>query len=247
MPTLPYKLGKLSPRHDERTFTLRSILRAPVRVPAEYSVDVAYPGAPLAMYANDQYGCCVISARANQTVRFELAEQGRAITISDRCVVGEYFRESGGSDSGLVMLYSLNEWRLRGWRVGRRVYRIMAFASIDPHSKSELQQVVFANLGCQVGLALPVSCMDEFAHGKPWSTTTGAGTKPGSLGGHAVYVVGYTQVGPVCLTWGQRQQMTWAWYRKYCDEAWATIDAVNTTRKKRLLDAGRIRQLLAAL
>lgn len=240
-----FKLGKQPPRIDERTISLRSIMRAAIKVPAEYSVDVAHPGARLRMFANDEYGCCVISGRANQTQRFELVETGNVPKILDSQVIAEYLRESGGIDSGLIMLNSLNAWRNRGWRVSGKTYRIEAFASIDPASKPELRQTVYANLGCQLGVALPATAADEIANGKPWATTTGKGSTPGSWGGHCVYVVGYTTTGPVCLTWGQRQLMTWRFYHRYVDEAYAVIDALNTTRKRRLLDAGRLRQLLA--
>jgi hypothetical protein len=37
----------------------------------------------------------------------------------------------------------------------------------------------------------------------------------------------------VCVTWGRKQQLTWAFVDKYCDEAYAIIDAVGTPKKKR--------------
>ena len=67
--------------------------------------------------------------------------------------------------------------------------------------------------------------------GQPWTTTTGVGSAPGSWGGHYVYVCGYTPAGPVCITWGKKQQMTWRWFNKYCDEAYAIFDAKNNFKK----------------
>lgn len=241
-----YQLGRKKARIDNRTFTLKSIMAKPLDVPKEYSFDTEYPGIPLPMFANDIFGCCVISGRAHQTLRFERIEQSFVIKITDKDVVNEYFKETGGADSGLVMLDSLNSWR-RGWKIGRKAYRIKAFAAIDPKSKSQLMQTVYSDVGAYVGLDLPLSAQEEFDAGKPWSKTTGIGTTVGSWGGHCVFVVGYTSRGPVCITWGQRQACTWAWFRKYCSEAYAVIDSLNTSKKVRLFSYAKLVDRLAAL
>ena len=80
-------------------------------------------------------------------------------------------------------------------------------------------------------LYLPLAAQKQIQTGQPWEVTTGPGSAPGSWGGHYVYVSGYTAKGPMCVTWGRKQQMTWAWFAKYCDEAYATFDAKNQFRK----------------
>jgi len=37
--------------------------------------------------------------------------------------------------------------------------------------------------------------------------------------------------GPVCVTWGRKQQIMWAWFDKYCDEAYAIFDAKDKFKK----------------
>jgi hypothetical protein len=76
--------------------------------------------------------------------------------------------------------------------------------------------------------------------------TSGPDSKPGSWGGHYVYVPGYTPSGPVCVTWGRKQQITWAWLDKYCDEAYAIFDAKNRF-KKSMIDKRKITAFLKAL
>ena len=73
----------------------------------------------------------------------------------------------------------------------------------------------------------------------------GPSGKPNSWGG--VLAPGYTRAGPVCVTWGQKQQMTWAVFDKYCDEAYAIIDAIDTPKKKKALDAKALDAFLVAL
>jgi hypothetical protein len=38
--------------------------------------------------------------------------------------------------------------------------------------------------------------------------------------------------------------MTWAFFDKYCDEAYAIIDAPDSTKLKKIIDAEKLRQYL---
>jgi len=71
-----------------------------------------------------------LTRAAHQTLRFELVEQGKVIHITDAKVEKEYFKETGGPDSGLVVLDSLKLWRKPGWRAAGKRYTIKAFAQI---------------------------------------------------------------------------------------------------------------------
>ena len=82
-----------------------------------------------------------------------------------------------------------------------------------------------------MGFTLPNSAITQFHAGKSWDVTTGPGSAPNPENGHYVHVPGYTKRGPVCVTWGRKQQMTWDWLDKYGDEAYAIFDAANTFKK----------------
>jgi len=240
-----FKLGKKPPRRDRRNLPLKSIIRARVAVPDEYDFDAAHSGVPTPIFANDRLGDCVIAGRAHQTLRFELVEQEKVLRISDNDVVREYLLETGGVDTGLIVLDSLNRWRKRGWMAAGDRYYIKAFAEIDRTAPSQVKQAVFTELGVGLGIALPLSAQNEFEMGKPWATTTGFGSVRGSWGGHYVYVTGYTTLGPSCVTWGRKQRMSWGFFRKYCDEAYAVIDAVDTAKKRRFLDVQKLKRYIA--
>src|SRR6266576_2135373 len=242
-----FKLGKAKARRDPRNLKLKAILRAAVKVPDEYDFDTSHSGVPTPVFANDRFGDCVIAGRAHQTLRFELVEQCKVIPISDSDVVREYLLETGGKDSGLVVLDSLRRWRRRGWVAAGQRYFVTAFAEIDRGAANQVKQAVFTELGVGLGVSLPITAQFEFEAGKPWATVTGAGSAPGSWGGHYVYVTGYTSLGPTCVTWGRKQQMSWGFFRKYCDEAYAVIDATDTPKKRRALDRSTIEQFLDTL
>ena len=52
-----------------------------------------------------------------------------------------------------------------------------------------------------------------------WCPTAAPMPRPGSWGGHCVFVPKYDQNGFTCITWGQLKTMTLAFWKKYCDEA----------------------------
>ncbi len=147
-------------------------------------------------------------------------------------MVREYLKETGGADSGLVVLDSLNEWRHDGWTVGkgakRRTYRIKAYSELNRGNHPQVRTAIYLDIGIGLGLSLPVSAQRQVQAGKPWDVVSGPSGKPGSWGGHYVYVPGYTKLGPVCVTWGRKQQMTWRFFDRYCDEAYAIFDALDS-------------------
>lgn len=227
-----FKLGKAPAKKDTRNLQFATLLRATApTLPTSYDFDIAHPGIPTPMFGNDDYGDCVIAGRAHQTLRFEDIEQGSVLMITDKEVLKEYFKETGGPDTGLVVLDSLNKWRQKGWKVGKHNYKIQAFAEVDFGKNDEIRQAIFADVGVALGVQLPNSAKAQIQTGQPWDVTTGSDSAPGSWGGHYVYVPGYTPSGPVCVTWGRKQQMTWAWLHKYCDEAYAIFDAKNHFKK----------------
>lgn len=195
------------------------------------------------MFGNDVHGDCVIAGRAHQTLRFEDIEQGSVMMITDQDVLNEYFKETGGPDTGLVVLDSLNEWRHNGWNVGNNSFTIQAFAQVNQKNKNEVRQAIFADVGLGFGVQLPNAAKAQIQSGQRWDVTKGPDSKPGSWGGHYVYVCGYTPAGPVCVTWGRKQQMTWAWVNKYCDEAYAIFDAQDTF-KKSMVDKKKVTAFL---
>ncbi len=241
------RFGKRKAKRDSRNLMFASLLRPPPVLPPEYDFDVAHHGIPTPMFGNDDYGDCVMAGRAHQTLRFEKAEQNKLIAITDNDVLHEYFSESGGADSGLVVLDALKEWRSKGWLAAKRRYKIKAFAEIDRSKRIGVKRAVFMDIGVGLGLTLPDSAMPQFYAGKPWAVVSGNAGKPNPDSGHYVYVPGYTKSGPVCVTWGRKQQMSWAFFAKYCDEAYAIIDAVDSAKKKRAIDVGKLDAFLRAL
>lgn len=247
------KLGKLPARFDKRTLQFKSIMKRILPpIPKEWDIDSQFSfQLPIPMFANDVHGDCVMAGTAHQTLRFEAIEQNQVINITDKDVLDQYFKESGGQDYGLVMLDHLQAWR-NGWVVGSRKllcliiggkrYGIDAFASIHPKEHNEVMAGIYLLTGLQVGLLLPLSAQDQV--GKVWEVKDGPGSEPGSWGGHCVFVPSYNEQGPVCITWGAKQQMTWDFLDKTCDEAYVVVDAIDEWVENDSLDVEKLRGYL---
>ena len=241
-----YKLGKARARRDRRNLNFAAILRAPAPLPKEYDFDVKHSGVPTPIFANDRYGDCVIAGRAHQTLRFELLEQQETLAITDGEVIREYLQETGGEDTGLVVLDSLKRWRKEGWIAAAQRYRIRAFSELDRRAHDQVKQAIVLDVGVGTGLGMPLSAQAQFQAGKPWDVMAGPTGAVNSWGGHYVHIPGYTVSGPVCVTWGRKQQMTWAFFDKYCDEAYAIFDAQDTAKLRKALDRKKLSAFLAS-
>ncbi len=238
--SVPFKLGKAPARRDRRNFRLAALLKALPPIPDTYDIDLVYPGIPMPMYANDQCGDCVVAGRAHQTLRFERVEQGITLPITDQDVVTEYLRETGGPDDGLTALESLKWWRDPGWELSGKGYNIAAFAEIDRTNHDEVRAAIFLLTGASIGLSLPRTALQQTLNGQVWEVATGPGSAAGSWGGHFAYLRGYTAQGPVAVTWGRRQQMTWAFFDQCCDEAYGVVDDLDKWVEGDVLDVQKL-------
>jgi hypothetical protein len=235
-----FAFGKAPAKQDDRTLKLADVLLAEDPLPAEYDFDDKHKDIPTPKYGNPPNNNCVIAGRAHQTLRFEMGEQGVLIDITDEDVLQEFRKENGGGDGDIEVLESLKLWRTRGWEAAGQNFKIKAFAKIDPIEPDKIKRAIRINLGVGLGFFLPESAKTQFRAGQPWEVTR----ERAGPNGHYVYVPGYTKDGPVCVTWGKKQQMSWAFVDKYCDEAYAIIDALNTPEKKRNLDEKKIKKYL---
>jgi len=237
------RFGKKPARRDKRNFKFAALLAVSPKLPAAYDFDERYVAVPTPMFGNDAHGDCVIAGRAHQTLRFEYVEQHRLLKIADSDVLREWHKENGNTEDGLVLLDSLKEWRKRGWLVEKIAYKIEAFAELNRGSHDELKKAIVMQFGVGLGLTLPYAALTQFQAGRAWDVVSGPNGQPDSGGGHYVYCPGYTKDGPVCVTWGRKQPMTWRFFDRYADEAYVVIDARDTKLKKKSAVGGALDQV----
>jgi hypothetical protein len=120
-------------------------------------------------------------------------------------------------EEGAIELDVLRDWRKHG--VGR--HRIGAFARVSTSDHRLVQAAAWIFGGLYIGLALPLSA--QYQETWAWNGSLTGDDRPGSWGGHAVDVVRYGADGLTIVTWGSLKAMTWAFWNRYCDEAYCII------------------------
>ena len=100
---------------------------------------------------------------------------------------------------------------------GKR-HKIGAYVSLEVGNMDEILEALYLFGVVGIGIKFPLSAMDQFNAGKPWSVVPGSAPE----GGHYIPLVA-NRTNLECVTWGRIQQMTPQFFKTYCDEAWAIL------------------------
>jgi len=223
------KLGRRSresdPRVDRVPLLARLLPTDVVLPPPPRLVSVAIPDQGWILGQNDQIGDCTEVARANAILTLTTLA-GHPIRVTDTEIKTIYFRLTGGQDTGLCELDVLTDWqRTQMSNVdGGIADQLSGYGQVNISNHIECQQAISLFGGIYTGAKLPLTCQEQkscwsIISDAPWSQQTAGG-----WGGHAFWVPEYTIIGPVAITWGQRMQITWQWWDRYVDEAYALLD-----------------------
>jgi hypothetical protein len=237
--TAAQKLGKLPVRTDVRTLPLARYVDA-ARLPdppAALDLTACVPEWP--MYANDRIGDCTIAAAAHMIEAWTAAARGSAVEVTENAVLAEFERVRIGD--GAIMLDVLVDWRKHG--VGG--HRIGAFARVPADDHALVRTAAWLFGGVYIGLELPLTVRGRGRW--EWSGSLTGPAKPGSWGGHAVNVVRYDGSSLTVVTWGRLLEMTWAFWDRYCDEAYCILsrDFLTANEAPNGFDLGTLKKDLA--
>ena len=183
--------------------------------------------APFGAMLNSELGCCTIAAFYHGRQIWSQLGQDRQVTATDTQVLQLYEEACGynpkdpSTDQGGVEQDVLTYLLQTGAPVGQGRDKLMAFFEVDPRQRGDVQRAIFETGCCYIGIDLPSNIMPD--GGDP-PTTWDTDPTSHSLGGHAVILVGYTTAGPLLISWGVKYQATWAFFEKYCAEAYALVD-----------------------
>ena len=219
---MPKKLGKLPPKRDNRTLKLAKYLDFDTFPPIPERIVWSGPVSEWTMMKNDEVGDCAIAA-VGHIVQTWTANESKEVILSDDQIVDAYAeicgydKENNQNDGGCIMLDVLNFWR----KNGIETHDIEGFVSVNPKNKKEIMAALYLFGSVYIGLNLPlyIQDMDEWMYPSP----TGADDIPGSWGGHAVMIVDADQESLQIVSWGKRMKMGWAFFHKYCDEAYCVF------------------------
>jgi hypothetical protein len=223
------RLGRKAIKTDSRTLMMADYL-PPTLPPPPSAFDWTKGITEWGMMLNDTLGCCTIAGAAH-AVQVWSANTGTELTIPDPTILSYYEQWDGyvqgqaNTDNGGVELDVLNNWQKNGF-AGRKLF---AFADPKPKNLVEIRQSIHMFGGVYIGLALPLTAQSQDV----WDVDAAGGpkAKPGSWGGHCVFVPKYDEKGFTCITWGALKTMTLAFWEKYCDESHTLLSEVWITTK----------------
>jgi hypothetical protein len=183
--------------------------------------EVKPPNLDYPMADNDRIGDCTIAAVVHVDQALSSLTGQQWTYPGDQPVQTEYFNLTGGKDTGLVETVVLKTWSTTP---GLFTHELVAYAPIAVKHTVTIRQAVSLCGAVYTGVLIPAPAQQQFADGKPWELTHTAADND-IEGGHAVPIVGYNATGPIVVTWGALQQVTWEWWLKYAEEAYAVVTA----------------------
>jgi hypothetical protein len=225
-----FKLGRHPRKFNPRIPHLSSLMGGKILTIAQPPAAVDYSNKmtfPAGVFMNDTIGDCTAAAFYHARQVFS-SQTGNEITDPTYDVLALYELSTGyvptdpstdnGGDEQAVLTYILNNGAPIG--DGSSVDKLIAFVEVDVCNQDDIKTVINECGVCYIGVNMPQTLMDGM---EPlWDYQTGDDTT--SAGGHAVVLVGYDATGPFLISWGNKYQMTWAFFAQYVEEAYALID-----------------------
>jgi hypothetical protein len=238
MPDL--KLGKQPATEDRRDLMFaRYVRKAQLPTPpAKFGHEDLFGPKEWGMLGNDQWGDCAWAGPAHETMLLT-KEGGRSAAFSTDAVLSDYSAGTGfdpkagppgqnptdqGSNVREVLKYRAKTGIVDA--NGNR-HKVGAYVKLDTKNLDQVTEALYLFQVVGIGIEFPASAMDQFNNGQPWDVVQGSQIE----GGHYVPLVARRDNLEV-VTWGALQQMTQAFYEKYCDEAWAYISEENLQQGK---------------
>lgn len=213
------RLGKLPKKVDPRTLQLsrymdsRKLPTPPVKI--DHSSRLP---SKIGMMGNDKYGDCAIAAPGHMVQSWTTYADFPMKTIPDADILKSYFTLSP-NDQGCNMLDVMNYWRKTG--IGSDKCEAFVETGIANVTQAKLAIQYFGSL--YIGMSLPNT--NTFG---PWSVKTP--TWPAQRNnGHAVALLAYDDSKEMfrVATWGEVWDMSYGWFKKYCDESYAVLNDVS--------------------
>lgn len=174
---------------------------------------------------NATYGDCVM-AGVDHLNRGWNAETGENDALpTEKQIVEEYFRLTGGEDTGLNESDVLKTWHTQGL-FGEK---IAGYAPVPPRDLLQLHQSVAFYGGCMLGIECGPPQQEQFERGEPWSYTGSSEEDEG----HCVVALGYGPNGGLhCKTWGGEAVLLAGFLAHKLREAWCVLPLQLVEAKK---------------
>ncbi|MBU6427447.1 MAG: hypothetical protein KGR26_00405 [Cyanobacteria bacterium REEB65] len=208
------KLGKLAAKFPGALRTLDFYVAGPLPAPP---AAVATPAvADWGMLGNDRYGDCGVAGLDHGFMADAAIVSENESWPSEQDVIDFYLTYTDGQDAGVVLSEFLAYVRASGF-CGKQ--KVSAFAPVESGNVALVQSAVDLFGFAYVGIQVPQSAEDQFGAGQPWTVVDDSPI----IGGHCIPIVGYDDQYLYPVTWGRVQPMSYSFWHRFGDEAWAVL------------------------
>jgi hypothetical protein len=254
-----FKLGRLARTFDPRVPKLTDLLagRALPTPPATVDYTQGMP-ANLGMMKNDTLGDCTCAAYYHALQVWTFNAQKNIDTEPDLDVVDLYEQACGykpsqggegpGGNEQKVLTFLLKTGAPYGPK-GTQRHKISAFVEVAVNEIANVKSTIDDCGVAYIGFNVPQFIMPPNQAPLPVWDVNPSGDNT-IVGGHAVVLAGYNATGARVISWGQYYTMTWAFFEKFVDEAYAIFDPdwiASTGKDPAGLTAQQLQQAMQAL
>lgn len=218
-----FRLGKKEAVADTRDLLFASYQKKVIKTPARfgYGNEVKEWG----VLGNDRYGDCVLAGADHEHILWNtMAKHPVNFTaqnaLSDYSAVTGFDPNDPSTDNGTYTREALDYRRATGMvdANGQR-HKIDGYVAVEIGNWAQVLEAAYLFSAVGIGFQCPDYIFTQFDAGKPWTVLPG---NHSIIGGHYVPVIGHLAPDMITVvTWGKRQQMSKAFFQKYCDEAYA--------------------------
>jgi hypothetical protein len=226
---MPYKLGRHNRTHNPNIPKFAHLTLGATLSPAPSAVDYS-AGLPadLGMMLNDRLGDCTCAAFFHALQVWSYHTTGNVVTYPDANVEQLYQQADGynpadpstdrGGNEQNVLTFLMNE----GAPIdNNQRHKLSAFVELDVKNSDHIKHAIHNCAVVYIGFTVPSYLMNGepplvWEYDPNWNGQTD--------GGHAVIIVGYDEHGLKVISWGKTYTMSWIFWDKFVDEAYALAD-----------------------
>jgi hypothetical protein len=226
-----FKLGRKPRGHDARIPRMSTLQRGQPLTPPPPSVDwTAKLPADTGAMLNDALGDCCCAAVYHAIQVWTANANPPMLTWPNKDVRLLYERACGyvpgnsSTDQGCVeqdvLAYLLKSGAPTGKWGGWPSF-LSAYVEIDVQDTDNVKRAIADCAICYIGMNIPAYIM---ATEPPPEWAVDPSADNSIVGGHAVVLAGYDGSAATFISWGSIYRMTWAFFLKFVDEAYALVD-----------------------
>ncbi len=236
--------GRLPYKHDKRCLKFRTVINKQDKenkIPVQYDWGSRIkPNHNWGDYGNLKLNNCTFATAAHAIIIWKSYKAERVYRPGVKNIIDEYGKVIRNKRSAISLQTLLNKGGeplearkvLNHWRKkGIDDHKIVAYAKLSfknkKEQKEEVKRVIYLYGGCYIGINIPRSVEKQWQQNKVWKVikrVPNGDARRRLWFSHALLAIGYNDKELRVITFGKEETMTWEFFARYVDEAYAVFD-----------------------